>query len=363
MSIKIEASILAGALKGAAGIVQSRNTIAVLSAVRLVAENDGRMEVMTTNLDVEYRQTIAVEGDGTINCCIDAKRLLQMAMAAKPGALLDITSDGGIVTIKSGRSRWAAPSMSSDDFPVMPAKQLFDVVTFDAPKMASHIARTAWTCSTEAARYYMGGIFINMENGNARFTATDGNCLAMIDSDVEWPGTAPDIIAPRDFMEAIKNACADGGGVSLEWDAKKIRATIGDIVITGKTIDATYPDYRRIFPAPCEPIAVDGEEMAGAIKRVRIASDAKQRKLRVKRSDGAIDIMIEGTSGFEGNDIVQSDCVEDFETGVNADFLTSMLAACGSDTVTIEQSDASAVMVFRPATQDGFCGLVMPMRI
>ena len=50
----IPASTLAAALKAASSIVETRNTIPILSMVRLVASG-GSLAITTTNLDIEYR--------------------------------------------------------------------------------------------------------------------------------------------------------------------------------------------------------------------------------------------------------------------------------------------------------------------
>ena len=131
-------------------------------------------------------------------------------------------------------------------------------------------------------------------------------------------------------------------------------------------IDGSFPDYRRIYPAPCEPIAVNGNELRDAIKRVRIASGSKERKLRIKRNDKSLYIRIEGNSGFEGEEELTADCEEGFEIGVNSDLLSQMLAAIDSDGVAIENKDNASVLLFRPVSQSSdttFTGLLMTMRI
>lgn len=368
MTISIEASALAGALKGAAGIVEARNTIPILAMVRIVAKKGKSITITTSNTDIEYHQTVAADAKDAFSACVDAKRLLQMARAAKPGALMTLDMDDGAVVVKSGRSRWRMPCLPADDFPSMPTGKLSNTMTVDADTFSSAITRTMWAASTEETRYYLNGLFVHgngMEGttGKMRMVATDGKILALMELAQDWPDDAPSVIVPTKLAVAFKDACGEVESVAIKWDATKMTAKFGNIVITGKMIDGGFPDYQRIFPQPCEPVAFDSDEMRGAIKRVRLASDAQTRKVRLKRGDGMMHVSIEGTSGFEGVDDVTCDCADGFETGVNADFLVALLGAAGDGSVTLEQDGHQGVMRFKPATQDGFSALLMPMRI
>ena len=355
MTLKINNTALASALSRAEKIVESRSTIPILSSVKLVASND-TLEIVTTNLDMEYRQTLECFCDKPFSVCVDAKRLAQMASVASK----DITmgpGDGNLA-VKSGRSKWIAPTLPADDFPIMPVSELPDAMDIEGVTLSSIIDRTVWAASTEQARYNLQGVFFNA----GTFVATTSQVLAMIETEMEFPG--PDVIIPTSLLKAIQSSAS--GSCSLSWDEKKVRFTCGNITIIGKTIDGNFPDYRRVIPGPCEAWAVDADELAGSVKRVRIASDAKERKLRIRKGDNAIHVKIEGTAGFEAQEEIQADCTEGFEFGVNADYLGAVLTALDTDSVTVEQADAQAPIVFRPAPQKPgmkFLGIVMPMRI
>ena len=368
MTISIEASALAGALKGAAGIVEARNTIPILAMVRIVAKKGKSITITTSNTDIEYHQSVAADAKDAFSACVDAKRLLQMAQAAKPGALMTLDMDNDAVVVKSGRSRWRMPCLPTDDFPAMPTGKLSNTMTVDADTLSSAITRTLWAASTEETRFYLNGFFMHgdgMEGvtGKMRMAATDGTSLALMELAQDWPNDAPSVIVPTKLAVAFKDACGEVESVAIKWDATKMTAKFGNIVITGKMIDGGFPDYQRIFPQPCEPVAFDSDEMRGAIKRVRLASDAQTRKVRIKRGEGIMHVSIEGTSGFEGVDDVTCDCADGFETSVNADYLVALLGAAGDGSVTLEQDGPEGVMHFNLATQDGFSALLMPMRI
>lgn len=352
--LKVNNTALAAAMARAASIVESRNTMPILAMVRLTAESD-KLTVTTSNLDIEYRQTIECFASETIDVCVDAKRLAQMSSAANSD--IAITLEGNSLIVKAGRSKWTAPTLGAETFPSI-AFDCGSSIEIDGEELSAIISRTIWASSKEETRYYLRGVFFNA----GTFVATDGHCLSMVETDHKW--SMPDVIAPASFLKAVQASV--GGDCSLGWDDRKMRFACGDTVIIGKMIDGQYPDYRRIIPEPCEPWATNVSDLAGAIKRVRISSDAQTKELRIKRGDGMVTLRIEGTSGFEGEEDVIADCSEGMETAVNADYISAMLASIGSDGVTVEQRTEAHAFVFRPTSQDPglkFTGIVMGMRI
>lgn len=349
MTTTIPAATLSAALSQAAKIVETRNTLPILACVRI-----GGGEVVTTNLDIEYRQAVPELDFAPI--AVDAKRLLAMAQAAS--GEVKLTPEASALKVQSGRSRWTLPTLPADDFPTLPATGLSKPMP--VPDLTAIIRRTIWAASQEATRYYLQGVFLNNESGKARFVATGGAVLACAESDVKWPKGAPDVIVPRGFCAALPDEAG-----SLAWNDRLIQWTAPGVTITAKLIEGTFPDYRRIFPAPNEPIAIDTAEFLATVRGVRLASDAKERKLRITRQAGALGLRIEGTSGFQGEADIACDGSEGFENCVNADFLVSALTAIEAETVAMEQSEPQAIMSFRAVASDpgiNFTALVLPMR-
>lgn len=366
VSVTVEPKELAASLSGAAAIVDSRAAIPILTMVRLVSDGKA-LQITTSDLNIQYQQSIRADGD-EFSCAVDAKRLLQMASAADAGKEFIMSQDGDRMTIKAGKSRWTLPSLPSEDFPTMSVDGLSASMEVSAQSFASIAKKVLWAASDEMSRPYLNGVFLNLHDGKSCFSATNGQVLATADTTYKWPKDAENVIIARQTVKAIAAACGDSGSINLSWNNSRIMADFGDggPVILSVLVEGNYPDYRRIMPEPCEPIALETDDMISAVRRVKIASDAKDKKLRISRLDGALSISIEGTAGMEGVEEVAADCNAGFTSGANAEYITNMLSAIGAESVTVEQKDERSVMQFRPVSQDvemDFTGLVMPMAI
>lgn len=339
---------LAAAMRAAERVVEARNTIPILSMVRLVSTKDG-LEITTTNLDIQYRQTIACKGT-EFALCVDAKRLGQMASAAKANITLE--PGKGNLTVKSGRSRWTMPALPVDDFPSMPVDKLCKPIAIDHEALA----RVLWALSNEETRYYLCGVFLNDEGGAARYVTTQGHKLASMQTATKWPKDAPDVIVPTGLVKVI--IAMDGGQAA--WDDKKMQVINGDVTVTGKMIEGTFPPYRRVIPEVSSVVQVDAGALLAEVNSAKIASDAKERELILTPGDNELVLRIKGTSGFGGEGAVDTNGDRDFVTSVNADYFAEVLNACGDGIVRISQEHAKAAMRFDPANDPDFIGVMTP---
>ena len=59
----------------------------------------------------------------------------------------------------------------------------------------------------------------------------------------------PGVIIPRKTVGEVQRLIEDSEAeIGIELSQGKIRFTIGDVVLTSKLIDGTFPDYGRVIP-------------------------------------------------------------------------------------------------------------------
>src|SRR5436305_1561576 len=82
----------------------------------------------------------------------------------------------------------------------------------------------------------------------------------------EGAGGMPGIILPRKTVIEVQRLIEDNSvDVVVELSQGKIRFTFGDVVLTSKLIDGTFPDYGRVIPANNDKeLIVDKKEFVQA---------------------------------------------------------------------------------------------------
>lgn len=365
--ITIEAALLSRAMTAAAKVVESRNTIPILSNVRLMADPViGKLEVLTTDLDVEYRQRISMmEGSGQLRTTVNAGKLRDLVNAVPKGAQMRLTQDGNRLTVQAGRGRWVIHTLPVDDFPSIEFSPQHRLSIEPASRLARMLDRVMWARETDKVRYYLQGPFWHSENGKLRLVTTNGHAMPVVTSDVDWPEGAPELILAPKFCMTLKEMIAEGASAALIcWDASKIRVDFGEVVLTAKVIDGTFPDYRRLIcPPVSNPIIIEPVAVAEAVRRVKLLGSEKTRSVKVEIHDGRITLSHTSVEHGTATEDVPADCSAARPTGFNASYLTDMLEAIGGDSVEIHQQDPVGPTLFRRVVDDGALGIVMPMRV
>lgn len=366
MGALIEAAALAAAMRHAAGIAERRDGIPILAMVRLEVSR-GSLEMTTSNLNIEYRQTIplAAPSAAPFALAVDAARLAAIAGAGERGAQIMLEEHDRWLVVKTGASRWRLPSLPVDEFPAVAAGTMADAMDVDGEDLAALLRRVDWSTGTEQTRYYLCGTLIEAEAGKLRAVTTNGHCLSVVDSAIAWPAWGAEAIVPHTLARLlIKLADEAGGPVRLGWDKGLLRFEAGAVVITGKLIDGTYPDYRRLFPTePGAPCVVDPHQLHTAIGRVVLISGERTRAVKIERVEGKVVLGVVSPEYGTASAEVPADGAAAAEMGINADYLARALESIGGDSVELTQRQAGEIVMIRRVVRDGAVVLMMPMRL
>ena len=191
-------------------------------------------------------------------------------------------------------SRFALQALPPEDFPDLASGDLANTFSLPAADLKGLIEKTRFAISTEETRYYLNGIYLHEVAAGAllRAVATDGHRLAQ--AQIALPKGAkgmPGIIVPRKtVLELVKLIEGEDGDVEIALSASKIRFTVGNLVLTSKLIDGTFPDYERVIPRNNDKVLdVDTKTFADAVDRVSTISIEKGRAVKLNIAVGQAD--------------------------------------------------------------------------
>lgn len=340
---------LARILAATTKVVESRNTIPILSTVRLVAA-DGALTATATDLDIAVTASAPATGD--IAACIDARLLSDIVKKLPADAEVSIEIDGG-ATIKSGRARFKLPVLPVGDFPNMDGGAF--AAEFEAD-MAALFAPVKFAISNEEARFWLNGVFLHVVNGKLVAVATDGHRLARHigpDIGVDFAG----IIVPRKASEIMPD-----GNVAVSVSDTRIRIVKDGAVIVSKLIDGTFPDYMRVIPTGNDKLVrADNGALAAATDRVAVVSATHGSGVRMAIGGGAIALSVRGDA--EASDSVPCDYDgEEIVIGFNSRYVAEALSVFGAGDVTMAFADGGSPALLTGAP-DGLDVVLMPMRV
>ncbi len=372
MKVTLERGELLKSLGHVHRVVERRNTIPILSNVLLQAT--GRtLRLKATDLDIEVTEGIAADVAQAGSTTLPAHTLYEITRKLPEGAQvsLEATGEGGQLLMRSGRSRFHLQSLPESDFPDLAAGDLTHKFTLAATDLKKLIEKTQFAISMEETRYYLNGIFLHTTDVDGhtmlRAVATDGHRLAR----VEIPAPAgsagmPGVIVPRKTVSEILKLVDDvGSEVIIELSTSKARFTFGDVVLTSKLIDGTFPDYARVIPSGNDKrLVVECGPFAKAVDRVSTISSERGRAVKLALADGKLTLSVTNPDSGSATEELEVDYDSTpLDIGFNARYLLDITQELDSDTALFKLADPGSPTIIQD--RDGAAALyvLMPMRV
>lgn len=353
MNITLDTLTLKAALERVVGVVERRNTIPILSTVRLTADAvRGRLTLSATDLDQLVTHVLPTGAGGLViasggDVAIAADPLRKIVGKLPKGGQLEIALDKNEqAVITAPGSRFTLPTLPGADMPGVSQGEGLVRARIAAGALARLLTRVSHAISTEETRYYLNGIYLHVRDGRFRVVATDGHQLSVADGpacETAEGAELPGVIIPRKTVGLL---CAELGRLGEDdevlWHASDTRILLelddGEgrtLSLLSKVIDGTFPDYDRVVPAPTENvIRLSPSALGDAIERVQICAggENKSRSIRLEVDDSGR-LVLSGANAEEGLN-AREDMPATTEgavpgVGFNAGYMRAVLAAMG----------------------------------
>lgn len=372
MKVTVERAALLKSLGHVHRVVERRNTIPILSNVLLSADG-GALRLKATDLDLEVTETQAADvgqGGGTT---VPAHVLYDIVRKLADGAQVSLETIGetGQMQIRSGRSRFMLQTLPQDDFPDIAAGDLPTRFALACSDLKRLIDKTQFAISTEETRYYLNGIYFHTIDVGGdtmlRAVATDGHRLARVE--MAAPAGAagmPGVIVPRKAVAEIQKLLdGEDGDVTVELSSAKIRLTVGDVVLTSKLIDGTFPDYQRVIPTGNDKsLVVERDMFAAAVDRVSTISSERGRAVKLALNEGRLTLSVTNPDSGSATEEIEVDYdATPLDVGFNARYLLDITGQLDSDTALFKLADPGSPTLVQDREGASALYVLMPMRV
>ena len=371
MKLTIERTALLKSLGHVQSVVERRNTIPILSNVKLEA-GDGAMRLNATDMDLDIVEQAVAEVATPGSTTVSAHTLYDIVRKMPDGAQVNMDGGGdGQVILSAGRSRFTLASLPIDEFPVLSGGDFPHQFTVTAAELRGLIDRTRFAISTEETRYYLNGIYLHGADHDGasllRAVATDGHRLASVEIALP-PGAEgmPGVIVPRKAVAELRKLIDESGDeVTVSLSESKIRFAFDAAVLTSKLIDGTFPDYQRVIPEGNDKIMeVDCRGFAEAVDRVSAISSDKSRVIKLSLDGGTL--VLSASSPEHGSATEELEVVYDgdpLEIGFNSGYLLDVTRQIEGESARFTMADSASPTVMQETDDASALYVLMPMRV
>jgi DNA polymerase III subunit beta len=372
MKVTVERAELLNSLGHVQRVVERRNTIPILANVLVRAEKSG-LHLKATDLDLEVVEQIAAEVAPAGSTTVPAHMFYEIVRKLPEGSqvVLESSSDRAVLAIRAGRSRFTLQTLPESDFPDLAAGDMTHKFTLGAADLKRLIDKTQFAISTEETRYYLNGIYLHSagsgKSNTLRAVATDGHRLAQ--ADLPLPAGAsgmPGVIVPRKTVTEVQRLIEDSSAeVAIALSSAKIRFSIGDVVLTSKLIDGTFPDYQRVIPSGNDKeLTVDKKDFEAAVDRVSTVSSERGRAVKLSLTSGKLILSVTNPdSGSATEEIEVTYDSDPLDIGFNSRYLLDIANQLDGEVAVLRLADPGSPTLIQDKDAKGALYVLMPMRV
>jgi DNA polymerase-3 subunit beta len=372
MKVTVERAELLKSLGHVHRVVERRNTIPILANVLIRAEQS-KLAFKATDLDLEVTETIAAEVSPGGSTTVPAHMFYEIVRKLPEGAqiVLEASGDRAMLAIRAGRSRFTLQTLPESDFPDLAAGEMTHSFKVPAADFKRLIDKTQFAISTEETRYYLNGIYLHAagtgKTQTLRAVATDGHRLAQVELPLPAGASGmPGIIVPRKTVGEVQRLIEDSEGeVTIELSQGKIRFTLGDVILTSKLIDGTFPDYSRVIPLGNDKeLVVDKKEFEQAVDRVSTVSSERGRAVKLSLSPGRLTLSVTNPDSGSATEEVEVEYGADpLDIGFNSRYLLDIAAQIEGEAAVLKLADPGSPTLIQDKDSKGALYVLMPMRV
>ena len=322
------------------------------------------LTVTGADLETNIESTCIANANEAIEFAVPAKMLLDVVKVLKGKLTINVSDTLIVITTATGQYK-----IGIDDAADYPETQILDESIMPNVVSAHELLHLGTQClttvSSDELRPAMTGILIEKEGNDLILTATDAHRLISGRISIEDDGCDIKSIVPKKVFVALKGAITAANiNVDILASSNNVVFMFGNTKITGRLIDAHYPDYRVVIPTSNNiSMKCNTKEFATAIKNAIICTDKITNRVVLTLGEKC---NIKGEDVAFGNLSIQNieaECSETLTIGFNGKFLLEMLLGISTINVEMQFKTASNAALILDDDDIHITRLIMPITL
>jgi len=361
--------------------VAARPTHPVLANVLLTADAaTGRLSLTGFDLSLGIQTSLpaAVESSGAITLPARLFGEIVSRLSADSPITLICPEGEEQVELTSHSGSYRMRGMPADDFPDLPLVQTGTPIRLDAESLVRGLRATLFASSGDEAKQLLTGVHLQLGAEGLECAATDGHRLAVLRLPHALAGEAAAeggepfavTVPARSLRELERLLAGRGSGepLSLFCERGQVVVLSADQVLTSRSLDGTYPNYRQLLPPSFQRrILLDRRGFVAALERVAVLADQHNNvvKLSADPAAGTVMIRADAQDVGSGSEALPAEIEgEALEIAFNVRYLLDGLKAMTAERVALQANAPTTPAVLVPVDgEETFTYLVMPVQI
>lgn len=346
--------------------VSARAQLPVLSGFLLEAEK-GNLKITATDLEIGISVNISASVEEEGKTVVPARPLSEL-LTTLSEEKITIETKEKTINISGKKTKANILLLDETEFPNILGEKGEKTITIKKDSVIKDFSKVAFAAAIDMGRPAFSGILLKTEKEGVLIVATDSHRLSKKTSNgtkSTKPLNKSILIPSRTIKTLLVNKSDEDVDVYVSEKNNQIIFYQGDTVLTGRLIDAEYPEFEKIIPTDYSTrTEFDRQEMQNALKTAEIFARDNANIIRFSIRRSCVSVF--GKSSSLGENEIQVPAKttgEENEIAFNGRYLLDLLQNIDEETMVFEMTGPLNPGVFKIAGDNSFIHLIMPIRV
>lgn len=338
----------------------------------LITAQDGRIKLSATNLETTISVYVggSVEEEGIIT--VPAK-VFRDFVSNISDETITAELDKDILKVTGGKSKAKINGLKADDYPPLPNfVEESEMLQLDPSDFGAAVGQVAFAASVDETKPIYSGILFDYSSVNKTLTiaSTNGFRLSekMINLESDFPSFTA-VLPAKTVQEVSRIFSSSPVPISFVLNSNENMALFQaeNTLVATRIIDGQYPDYKRIIPQNKVVTAVltaahlmEAAKLAGVF--AKDITDSVLLKIDPENNTVSLRT-VSREMGDHHSEIAAEIDGDGLEMAFHPKYLLDLLNNVKVEKIRMESEGSINPCVVRPADDETFLHLIMPLRI
>lgn len=376
MKFSIQRPAFIKALNDVARAISSKNTLEILSGMKIILTNDG-LTLTGSNNDVSIETMISI-GDkaaeltiaSTGGVVVPARFFIEVVKKLPEEMVTFELKDRSVVELSSGKASFTLNGTDPEGYPQLPAIDSSTQLTLSGDILTQLINQTVIAVSKQETRPILTGVHMQLTDGTMLAVATDSHRLAQRKMHLSTPAKDFDIIVPGKSLQELTKMISDSqDDVEIQVTENRILFIMGNTSFYSRLLEGMYPDTQQLIPKTSETtIELAAKPLLAAIERASLLShEGRTNIVNLTLSSENQTAVLSSDSPEVGNveEAIAFNQLTGGEISIafNPDYMKDALRSFGQADIKLQFTQPLRPFVLVPSdADDEFVQLITPVR-
>lgn len=371
--VTVEKSTFAESLAIVGRAAASGPHLPVLANVLITSEG-GQLRLAATDLTLGVSVWMDARLDGEIALTLPAKTLTDIVNSLTDSEVQFTVNGKPEAAIKSGTFKGVVRGIEASEFPAIPEHDVTNGIALEASLLKEMIQATAFAASIDEARPVLEGVQFSLDGNTLSMAATDGFRLAVKKATLPASVSSQQVIIPasslKETVRILSATKPEQVYLLIPSKGSQVVLRAGNVQLVSQLIDGRFPYYQMIVPKGYKTRTVLATaELLKACKQAAIIARGGGNVIQLRLTPGVEQtgkVTVLAESGDTGESEVELPATitgPEMAIAFNVKFLQDGLEAIRTKNVVIETNTHNTPAIIRPAGEEEYLYILMPMHV